>query len=236
MENPFLKTFGRPARELACECERESDSNLSQALQLIGGATVNGKLRDDNGRMAALAKSDEVARGDHPGALPGRPGPRAQRHRAGRRRQAPDRRHRPPPGRRGPGLGPDQLQGVPVPALIGARGRRPTRSSTHPRTAEVHDLGRFVDRVSRPIRTSGDTDEAPTTRRRLIIPIYIGSPPRVRIHPSPCCRARSFSTRSFRASRTRPCRCGKWASLREEHASTQRNRMGRSAGQARRQS
>jgi hypothetical protein len=58
MENPFLKTFGRPARELACECERESDSNLSQALQLIGGATVNGKLRDDNGRMAKLAKSN----------------------------------------------------------------------------------------------------------------------------------------------------------------------------------
>lgn len=57
MDDPFLKTFGRPARELACECERESDSNLSQALQLIGGATVNGKLRDDNGRMAHLAKS-----------------------------------------------------------------------------------------------------------------------------------------------------------------------------------
>jgi hypothetical protein len=61
MENPFLKTFGRPARELACECERESDSNLSQALQLIGGATVNGKLRDDKGRMASLAKSDRSA-------------------------------------------------------------------------------------------------------------------------------------------------------------------------------
>ncbi len=60
MENPFLKTFGRPARELACECERESDSNLSQALQLIGGATVNGKLRDDGGRMAALAKSTKT--------------------------------------------------------------------------------------------------------------------------------------------------------------------------------
>jgi hypothetical protein len=57
MDNPFLKTFGRPARELACECERESDSNLSQALQLIGGATVNGKLHDDKGRMALLAKS-----------------------------------------------------------------------------------------------------------------------------------------------------------------------------------
>jgi hypothetical protein len=59
MENPFLKTFGRPARELACECERESDSNLSQALQLIGGATVNGKLRDDKGRLATLSKSDK---------------------------------------------------------------------------------------------------------------------------------------------------------------------------------
>lgn len=56
MENPFLKTFGRPARELACECERESDANLSQALQLIGGATVNGKLHEDSGRIAALAK------------------------------------------------------------------------------------------------------------------------------------------------------------------------------------
>ena len=61
MDNPFLKTFGRPARELACECERESDSNLSQALQLIGGSTVNGKLHDDNGRMALLAKSDKSA-------------------------------------------------------------------------------------------------------------------------------------------------------------------------------
>ena len=59
MDNPFLKTFGRPARELACECERESDSNLSQALQLIGGSTVNGKLHDDKGRMAVLAGSDK---------------------------------------------------------------------------------------------------------------------------------------------------------------------------------
>ena len=79
MENPFLKTFGRPARELACECERESDSNLSQALQLIGGATVNGKLRDDNGRMAPTGQERQDPRADHPRALPRRPLPRAQR-------------------------------------------------------------------------------------------------------------------------------------------------------------
>ena len=58
MDNPFLKTFGRPAREIACECERESDSNLSQALQLIGGATVHDKLRADGGRMQRLADSE----------------------------------------------------------------------------------------------------------------------------------------------------------------------------------
>src|SRR5205814_8503648 len=52
--HPFLKTFGQPARELACECERESDSNLAQALQLINGPTVNGKLRDEKNRLGRL--------------------------------------------------------------------------------------------------------------------------------------------------------------------------------------
>ncbi|WP_152051069.1 DUF1549 domain-containing protein [Tautonia marina] len=62
MDHPFLKTFGRPARELACECERESDSNLSQALQLIGGSTVHDKLRADGGRMHLLAESGKSAK------------------------------------------------------------------------------------------------------------------------------------------------------------------------------
>ncbi len=62
IEDPFLKTFGRPAREIACECERETDSNLAQALQLIGGETVHNKLRSDNGRIAQLAKSDKTAK------------------------------------------------------------------------------------------------------------------------------------------------------------------------------
>jgi Protein of unknown function (DUF1553)/Protein of unknown function (DUF1549) len=50
----FLKTFGQPGRELACECERESDSNLSQALQLINGPTVNDKLRNPDNRLGKL--------------------------------------------------------------------------------------------------------------------------------------------------------------------------------------
>jgi hypothetical protein len=50
----FLKTFGQPARELACECEREGDSNLAQALQLINGPTINDKVRNPNNRLGKL--------------------------------------------------------------------------------------------------------------------------------------------------------------------------------------
>jgi len=54
VNHPFLKTFGQPARELACECERESDSNLAQALQLINGPTINDKLRNPANRLGKL--------------------------------------------------------------------------------------------------------------------------------------------------------------------------------------
>jgi hypothetical protein len=50
----FLKTFGQPGRELACECEREGDSNLAQALQLINGPTINDKMRAPTNRVGRL--------------------------------------------------------------------------------------------------------------------------------------------------------------------------------------
>ena len=58
----FLKVFGQPQREMACECERATESNLSQALQMINGPTVHNKLRDDAGRihqMIAAGKTDD---------------------------------------------------------------------------------------------------------------------------------------------------------------------------------
>jgi hypothetical protein len=58
----FLKAFGQPERTIACECERGSDSSLTQALQMINGATVHNKLRDEQGRLSkqlASEKSDE---------------------------------------------------------------------------------------------------------------------------------------------------------------------------------
>jgi hypothetical protein len=54
VNHPFLKTFGQPAREIACECEREGDSNLAQALQLINGSTINEKLRNPANRLGKL--------------------------------------------------------------------------------------------------------------------------------------------------------------------------------------
>jgi Protein of unknown function (DUF1553)/Protein of unknown function (DUF1549) len=52
--NPFLKAFGQPARELTCECEREGDSNLGQALHLINGPTINEKIRNPGNRLGKL--------------------------------------------------------------------------------------------------------------------------------------------------------------------------------------
>ncbi len=62
--HPFLKTFGQPARELACECERESDSNLAQALQLINGQTINEKLRAPTNRVGRLLEQEDVGPGN----------------------------------------------------------------------------------------------------------------------------------------------------------------------------
>lgn len=55
----FLKVFGQPQREMACQCERTSESNLSQALQMINGPVVHNKLRDDNGRIAQMLKAEK---------------------------------------------------------------------------------------------------------------------------------------------------------------------------------
>jgi hypothetical protein len=55
--HPFLATFGRPARSLACACEREEDSNLGQALELVGGDRIEDKLRAPEGRLARLLDS-----------------------------------------------------------------------------------------------------------------------------------------------------------------------------------
>jgi hypothetical protein len=52
----FLTTFGRASRETVCSCEVKMDPNLSQALHLLNGATVDGKIKE-GGVIRALQKS-----------------------------------------------------------------------------------------------------------------------------------------------------------------------------------
>lgn len=73
----FLKIFGQPQREMACQCERSSESNLSQALQMINGPVVHDKLRNDNGRIANMLKAgksnEEIIESVYLAALSRRP-------------------------------------------------------------------------------------------------------------------------------------------------------------------
>lgn len=50
----FLETFGRPARQTPCTCERRDEPSLSQALHLMNGATVWDKIRSPAGRLTRL--------------------------------------------------------------------------------------------------------------------------------------------------------------------------------------
>ena len=59
--NKFLKLFGRPPRESACECERTSDPSLSQSLFAFNDTFLLGKVFDGKSLAAKLAKGS----GDH---------------------------------------------------------------------------------------------------------------------------------------------------------------------------
>ena len=58
----FLRTFGKPDRLLACDCERSNETTLAQALALVSGEGLQQRLSDDNNRLAAWAKSDRASK------------------------------------------------------------------------------------------------------------------------------------------------------------------------------
>ena len=59
--NQFLKLFGRPPRESACECERTAAPSLSQSLFSLNDSFLLGKIFDAKSTATALATAD----GDH---------------------------------------------------------------------------------------------------------------------------------------------------------------------------
>src|SRR5262249_36163822 len=46
----FLDVFGRPARQITCECERTTQPNIAQALHLLNGTFLNKKIAAPDGR------------------------------------------------------------------------------------------------------------------------------------------------------------------------------------------
>lgn len=54
----FLKTFGRNAREITCECERSNQPSLVQALHLSNGNPINDKLAAKESRLTKLLEKD----------------------------------------------------------------------------------------------------------------------------------------------------------------------------------
>ncbi|MBU6276733.1 MAG: DUF1549 domain-containing protein [Planctomycetes bacterium] len=56
----FLRLFGRPERLLACDCERSNEPTLAQALDLVGGGGLHGRLADGDNRIARLVAADRA--------------------------------------------------------------------------------------------------------------------------------------------------------------------------------
>lgn len=51
----FLKVFGQPQGDTACECERSAEANLAQSLHLLNSSEVQNKIAAGDGRAAKLA-------------------------------------------------------------------------------------------------------------------------------------------------------------------------------------
>jgi len=53
----LMDVFGRPPRQVTCECERVTQPNLAQALHLLNSDFLNRKIEAPTGRVATLLKA-----------------------------------------------------------------------------------------------------------------------------------------------------------------------------------
>ena len=197
-DNYFLKIFGQPQREMACQCERSTESNLSQALQMINGPVVHNKLRDDSGRIPQMLKAektdDAIIHSLYLTALSPSAGRRGDRRLEGPHRPL----LRPPPGARRHRLGDPQLQGIPVPALSAFPPDAAPRGGNH---REIRDFRRLTEALA--ARTAGKNGDPGTFAAAFFWPLQ-GRERRVSAtsHPerAPVAKARRSGNRSVPAS------------------------------------
>lgn len=57
-DSDFLKLFGRPKRETACECERTSNVSLAHALNLVNGPLISGAVAEST-KLAKLVEDEK---------------------------------------------------------------------------------------------------------------------------------------------------------------------------------
>jgi len=60
----FLKVFGQPQGDTACECERSQEANLAQSLHLLNSSEVQGKISNGSGRAVILANDKDRSHDD----------------------------------------------------------------------------------------------------------------------------------------------------------------------------
>ncbi|HEV3116231.1 MAG TPA: DUF1553 domain-containing protein, partial [Gemmataceae bacterium] len=53
----FLDVFGRPPRQVTCECERGTQPNIAQALHLLNGDVLTRKMSAKDGRLEKLLQA-----------------------------------------------------------------------------------------------------------------------------------------------------------------------------------
>lgn len=58
-ESFFLRVFGRPRMDTACECERTASADLAQSLHLINSDVIHGILSAPSGRAITLAREQD---------------------------------------------------------------------------------------------------------------------------------------------------------------------------------
>lgn len=58
-ESFFLRVFGRPQMDTACECERTASADLAQSLHLINSDAMHGILAARDGRAATISRDNE---------------------------------------------------------------------------------------------------------------------------------------------------------------------------------
>jgi hypothetical protein len=58
-ESFFLRVFGRPQMDTACECERTASADLAQSLHLLNSDAMHGILAAANGRAVTLSREKD---------------------------------------------------------------------------------------------------------------------------------------------------------------------------------